>query len=96
MSVKLDTLNTKENKISKKHKLEKTIGWDLAIIKKINKFSLEIETEDKKNGIIKYEDLSWIKKELDKAFKKGDIIYVKNLKDNFYSLQQLRKKLEVE
>ncbi len=73
----------------KKYKLEKTIGWDLAIIKKINKFSLEIETEDKKDGIIKYQELSWTKKELDKAFKKGDIIYVKNIGENLFSLKQL-------
>ena len=35
------------NKNLKKYKLEKTIGWDLAIVKKINKFLVEIETEKK-------------------------------------------------
>ena len=75
----------------KKYKLEKTIDWDLAIIKKINKFSLEIETEKKKNGIIKYDNMTWIKKELNKAFKLGDIVYVKKIKDNSFSLKQLPK-----
>ena len=75
----------------KKYKLEKTIGWDLAIIKNINKFSLEIETENEKKGIIKYEDLSWTKKELDKSFKKGDIIYVKKIEEKLFSLKQLPK-----
>jgi len=28
-----------------KHRLEKSINWDLAIVKKIDKFSVEIETE---------------------------------------------------
>ena len=75
----------------KKYKLEKTIAWDLAIVKKINKFSVEIETEKKKQGVIKYDDASWTKKELDKIFKLGDIVYVKNIKDNFYSLKQVPK-----
>jgi len=79
------------NKNLKKYKLEKIIGWDLAIVKKINKFSVEIETEKKNQGIIKYKDSSWTKKELDKIFNIGDIIYVKNIKDNLYSLQQVPK-----
>ncbi len=79
------------NKNLKKYKLEKTIGWSLAIVKKINKFSVEIETDKKSLGIIKYEDASWTKKELDKIFKIGDIIYVKNIKDNLYSLKQVPK-----
>ena len=79
------------NKNLKKYKLEKTIGWDLAIVKKINKFLVEIETEKKNQGIIKYEDSSWTKKELDKIFKIGDVVYVKNIKDNLYSLKQVPK-----
>ena len=79
------------NKNLKKYKLEKSIGWNLAIVKKINKFSVEIETEKKKKGIIKYQDISWIKKDLDKIFKIGDIVYVKNLKDNLFSLKQVPK-----
>ena len=79
------------NKNLKKYRLEKTIGWNLAIVKKINKFSLEIETENKNQGIIKYKDASWTKKELDQIFKKGDVIYVKKIKDNFYSLKQIPK-----
>ena len=74
----------------KKHKLEKTIGWDLAIIKKINKFSLEIETEDKRNGIIKYEDLSWTKKELDKAIMgKRSVNSLKKLFDFNYHTRKI-------
>ena len=81
--------NWKEN--LEKYKLEKTLGWELAIIKKINKFSAEIETENNFQGKISYKDISWTKKELDKIFNKGDIVYVKNIKDNFFSLKQIPK-----
>ncbi len=79
------------NKGLDKYKLEKSIGWKLAIIKKIKKFSVEIETEDKIQGTIRYKDISWTKKELNEIFKLGDIVYIKNIKDNFYSLKQVPK-----
>ena len=79
------------NKNLKKYKLEKTIGWDLAIVKKIDKFSVEIETEKKIQGLIKYNDASWTKKEFDEILKIGDIVYVKYIKDNLFSLKQLPK-----
>ena len=75
----------------KKFKLEKSINWDLAIIKKINQFSVEIETENKEKGIIEYQDISWTKKDLDKLFKYGDIVYVKKINDKKFSLRQLPK-----
>ena len=75
----------------KKYRLEKSINWDLAIIKKINKFKIEIETEKKLKGIIKYENISWTKKEFDELFDIGDVIYVENLKDNIFALRQLPK-----
>ena len=70
-------------------KLEKSINWNLAIIKKINKFYVEIETENKLNGIIKYENISWIKKEFSEILKIGDIVYVENIKNNVFALKQL-------
>jgi penicillin-binding protein 1A len=72
-----------------KFKLEKSINWNLAIIKKIDKFSVEIETENGLNGIIKYENISWIKKEFSEILKVGDIIYVESLSNNIFSLRQL-------
>ena len=72
-------------------KLEKSIKWDIAIIKKINKFSTLIETEKKIEGIINYENISWTKKEFNELFVEGDIIYVKKIKDNYYELKQLPK-----
>ena len=72
-----------------KFKLEKSINWNLAIIKKINKFSVEIETENKLKGIIKYENISWIKKEFNEILNIGDVVYVENLKQNIFALRQL-------
>ena len=72
-----------------KFRLEKSINWNLAIVKKINKFSVEIETENKLNGIIKYENISWIKKEFNEILKIGDIVYVENLNNNIFALKQL-------
>jgi penicillin-binding protein 1A len=72
-----------------KFKLEKSINWNLAIIKKIDKFSVEIETDNELNGIIKYENISWIKKEFNEILKVGDVIYVENLRDNIFALRQL-------
>ncbi len=83
--------NTNWNKDLKKFNLEKSIGWSLAIVKKINKFSAEIETEDKIQGVIKYKDISWTKKEFKNLLQPGDIIYVKKISDKQFSLQQLPK-----
>ena len=74
-----------------KYRLEKSINWKIAIIKKINQFSIEIQTEDGVDGSIDYSDISWTKKELSELFKKGDIIYAKKIKDDKYSLRQLPK-----
>ena len=73
------------------YKLENSIGWKVSIVKKINQFSAEIETQDKIEGIIEYKDISWTKKEFNELFKAGDIVYVKKNRDNKYSLKQLPK-----
>jgi len=72
-----------------KLRLEKSINWDLAIVKRIKKFSVEIEIEKKDKGFIKYENISWTKKEFNELFKIGDIIYVENLEKDNFALRQL-------
>ena len=72
-----------------KYRLEQSINWDLAVVKKIDKFSVEIETEKKISGIIKYENITWVKKEFTEVLEIGDIIYVENLKENIFALRQL-------
>ena len=79
----------KWNKKVDKFKLEKSINWDLAIVKKIDKFSIEIETEYEKKGTIKYENISWIKKDFKEILKIGDVIYVENINKNIFALRQL-------
>jgi penicillin-binding protein 1A len=74
-----------------KFKLEKSIKWKLAIVIKINKFSTTIETEDKLKGKINYKDISWTRKEFKELFKHGDIIYVKKIENDIFSLKQLPK-----
>ena len=83
--------NSEWKKDLEKYKLENSINWKLAIVKKINKFSAEIETEDNIEGVIEYQSISWTKKEFNKLLKPGDVIYVKNLKENIFNLQQLPK-----
>ena len=78
-------------KINKKFKLEKSIQWQIAIIKKINQFNSIIEIENNLKGEIKYKDISWTKKEFKDLFRVGDLIYVKKNESNSYSLQQLPK-----
>ena len=75
----------------KKFELEKSINWQIAIVKKVNKFSAEIETRDKSIGTIKYDDISWTKKEFNDLLKPGDIIYVNKINSNEFSLKQLPK-----
>ena len=72
-------------------KLESSLNWKLAIIKKVNKFSVDIETINKSIGKINYENISWTKKEFNKLFNLGDVIYVKKIDNNNYALKQLPK-----
>ena len=74
-----------------KFNLESSINWELAIVKKLNKFSAEIETKKKLTGVIEFKDISWTKKDFNQILKVGDIIYVKKIDDKNYSLKQLPK-----
>jgi penicillin-binding protein 1A len=74
-----------------KFNLENSIDWQLAIVRKLNKFSVEIKTEDELNGTIQFKDISWTKKEINQMLKLGDIIYVKRIEGKNYSLKQLPK-----
>ena len=89
----LTNIDYKEDWIKEleKYKLEKSIGWKVSIVKKVYQFSAEIETQDKIEGIIEYKDISWTKKEFNELLKTGDIIYVKKIRDNKFSLKQIPK-----
>ena len=87
----LTNINNKNNwkVIGEKFQLEKSLKWEIALVKKINKFFAEIEVLNGMPGKISYNDASWTRKELDKILKVGDIIYVKKINGNNYSLEQL-------
>jgi penicillin-binding protein 1A len=78
-------------KVDKKFVLEKSIQWEIAIVKKIDQFNTIIEVENNLQGVIKYTDISWTKKEFKDLFRLGDVVYVKKINNDFYSLQQLPK-----
>ena len=69
--------------------IENSIGWTLAIVKRINKFETEVETIDGKSGYIYLKNVSWTKKDFDKIFNVGDIVYVKKIIDKEYDLKQI-------
>ena len=90
----LKNINYSKNWLDKVEKniiLEKSIGWQIAIVKKVNQFKIIIETENNQNGIIEYKNITWTKKDIKEIFKKGDVIYVKKIDKNFFSLEQLPK-----
>ena len=72
-----------------KFDLEKSIGWQIAIVKRIDKFETVIQTSNKENGIIKYEDINWTRKDFNEIFKVNDLIYVKKISEGTFSLRQL-------
>ena len=69
--------------------LEKSLGWELAAVTRIDKFEMVIETLNENIGIINFKDIDWTRKDFKKLFKNGDIIFVKKLFDGNYSLKQL-------
>ncbi len=77
------------NKDLDKFKLEKSLGWEIAIIKKLNKFEVIIETAANKIGKIKFENITWTRKNINELFKIGDLVYVKKINKENYELKQL-------
>ena len=54
--------NSNWSKNLEDYKLEDSIGWKLSIVKKVNQFSVEIQTVDKIEGIIEFSSIDWTKK----------------------------------
>ena len=70
----LDNRKNKDwNKNLDKFTLEKTIDWDIAIVKRIDKFETVIQTSNKENGVISYDDINWTRKNFDQIFKITDL-----------------------
>ncbi len=83
--------NLEWSKNLKDYKLEESIGWKLSIVKKVNRFSAEIQTLDKEEGIIEFSSIDWTKKNFKDLLNTGDIIYVEKIIDNKFNLRQLPK-----
>ena len=88
-SIKNKKITSNWNKDLEKYQTENSLGWEIAIIKEINKFEAKIETAKKIQGIIKYENLNWTRKNINELFKVGDLIYVKKIGDKNYELKQI-------
>ena len=82
-------INKEWKKGLEKFYLEKSIGWEIAIVKRVDKFEAVIETEENKIGIISHEDIIWTRKNLNQIIKIGDIIYVNKINQGNYSLKQV-------
>ena len=87
--LKNKNLNKDWRKGLEKFHLEKSIGWEIAIVKRIDKFEAIIETKKNKTGIINHEDINWTRKNFKQLLNIGDIIYVKKKNEGNYSLKQL-------
>ena len=74
-----------------KYELEKSIGWEISIVRNVDKFSATIETKNKSKGTIDYKDITWTKRELEDLLRPGDIVYVNKINENTYSLKQVPK-----
>jgi len=73
-------------------KLDKSLKWKLAKVINISKFSAKIEIESKEKGFINFENIYWTrKKSFEDLLNLNDIIYVKKIKNNEWSLKQLPK-----
>ena len=71
---------------------DKSLNWKLAKVIKLNKLSVKIEIKNKEKGIIDFSNVSWTRKEsFEDLLKLNDIIYVKKIKKNKWSLKQLPK-----
>tara|TARA_Y100000590_G_scaffold416388_1_gene515080 strand:- start:459 stop:2816 length:2358 start_codon:yes stop_codon:yes gene_type:complete len=69
---------------------DKSLNWKLAKVIKVNKFTTQIEIENKEIGFIDFKNIAWTKKEsFEDLFEPNDIIYVKKIKKNKWSLKQL-------
>jgi penicillin-binding protein 1A len=78
----LDNRKNKDwNKNLDKFYIEKSIGWEIAIVKRIDKFETVIQTANKENGVINYEDIYWTRKNFEQIFKVNDLIYVEKISD---------------
>ncbi len=80
-----------QNKIEK-YVPDKSLNWKLAKVVNVKKLLVEIEIENKENGTIDFNNINWTRaKSFEDILRINDIIYVKKIKKNKWSLKQLPK-----
>ena len=78
--------------IAKKFTPDKSLNWKLAKVVEINKLNARIEIDNNERGYIDFKNTAWTrKKSFDEFLRINDIIYVKKIKENKWSLKQLPK-----
>jgi len=71
---------------------DKSLGWKLAKVIEVNKLNLKIKLENEEVGFINFNNVGWTrKKSFEEFITTDDIIYVKRIKNNKWSLKQLPK-----
>ena len=71
---------------------DKSLNWKLAKVIEIKTLSLKIEIENKEIGYVDFKNISWTrKKSFQDLLKINDIVYVKKIKKNKWSIKQLPK-----
>jgi len=71
---------------------DKSLDWKLAKVIEVNKLTTKIELIDEEIGFINLENVGWVRKKSFQDFLVvNDIIYVKKIKKNKWSLKQLPK-----
>ncbi len=71
---------------------DKSLDWKLAKVIEVNKLNLKIEIENKEIGFIDFKNINWTRKSsFEELLQLNDIIYVKKIKKNKWSLKQLPK-----
>ncbi len=69
-----------------------SLNWKIAKVIDVENLTLKIEIENKEIGFIDFKNISWTrKKNFKELFNLNDIIYVKKIKKNKWSLKQLPK-----
>ena len=71
---------------------DKSLNWKIAKVIEVNKLNVKIEIQNKDTGFIDFNNIKWTrKKSFEDLLKLNDIIYVKKIKKNKWSLKQLPK-----
>tara|TARA_Y100000590_G_scaffold7098_1_gene9120 strand:+ start:2931 stop:5288 length:2358 start_codon:yes stop_codon:yes gene_type:complete len=88
--VNLDTIEWK-SKIEK-FIPDRSLNWELAKVIDLSKLKARIETTNNEIGFIDFKNINWTRKNsFEDLLKLNDIIYVKKIKKNRWSLKQLPK-----